>query len=104
MPFPKNDFDEYLTAPPIVPKELPQGISSFLTRIVVTEPSLGINAVITQALELVPPMREITRLPVILDIDVFNQDPKGMTEADAWNTIEQLRHFKNCLRRVIWTE
>lgn len=95
MPFPINDFDEYLTAPPIVPKELPQGISSFLTRIVVTEPSLGINAIITQALELVPPMREITRLPVILDIDVFNQDPKGMTEADAWNTIEQLRHFKN---------
>lgn len=95
MPFPKNDFDEYLTAPPIVPKELPQGISSFLTRIVLTDPSLGVNAIITQALELVPPMTEMNRLPVILDIDVFKQDPKGMEEIDAWITIEQLRHFKN---------
>lgn len=95
MPFPINDFDEYLTAPPMVPKELPQGISSFLTRVVVTEPTLGINAIITQALELVPPMPEMSRLPVILDIDVFKQDPKGMEETDAWNTIEQLRHFKN---------
>jgi uncharacterized protein (TIGR04255 family) len=95
MPFPINDFDEYLTAPPLVPKELPQGISSFLTRVVVTEPTLGINAIITQALELVPPMPETNRLPVILDIDVFKQDPKGMEETAAWNTIEQLRHFKN---------
>lgn len=95
MPFPKNDFDEYLTAPPIVPKELPQGVSSFLTRVVLTEPSLGVNAIITQALELVPPIAEMNRLPVILDIDVFKQDPKGMEEIDAWNTIEQLRHFKN---------
>jgi uncharacterized protein (TIGR04255 family) len=95
MPYPINDFDEYLTAPPTVPKDLPQGISSFLTRMVVTEPALGINAIITQALELVPPMPEINRLPVILDIDVFKQDPKGMEEADAWHTIEQLRHFKN---------
>jgi len=95
MPFPKNDFDEYLTAPPLVPKELPQGVSSFLTRVVLTEPSLGVNAIITQALELVPPIAEINRLPVILDIDVFKQDPKGMEEIDVWNTIEQLRHFKN---------
>jgi len=95
MPFPKNDFDEYLTAPPLVPKELPQGVSSFLTRVVLTEPSLGVNAIITQALELVPPIAKINRLPVILDIDVFKQDPKGMEEIDVWNTIEQLRHFKN---------
>lgn len=95
MPFPKNDFDEYLTAPPVVPKELPQGISSFLTRVVLTEPSLGLNAIITQALELVPSTPEIDRLPVILDIDVFKQDPKGIDEIEAWTIIEQLRHYKN---------
>lgn len=95
MPLPKQDFDEYLTAPPIVPQGLPQGVSSFLTRVVLREPSLGVSAIITQALEPVPPISEIDRLPVILDIDVFKLDPKGIDELDAWSVIEQLRHFKN---------
>jgi uncharacterized protein (TIGR04255 family) len=95
LPFPMQDFDEYLTAPPIIPQELPQVISSFLTRVVLTEPALGVSAIITQALEPIPPIADINRLPVILDIDVFKQDPKGIDETDAWNTIEQLRHFKN---------
>lgn len=92
-PLPINDFADYLTAPPIVPAGLAQGISSFLTRVTIHEPAIGANAVITQALETVLP--EKTHLPIILDIDVFKYNPEGIEEKDAWDTIEQLRHFKN---------
>lgn len=88
---PMRDFSDYLTAPPVVPEGLPQGVSSFLTRIVIHEPSIGANAIITQALE--PVVGEVA--PVILDIDVFKLRPEGMEEKEAWDAIEKLRHFKN---------
>jgi uncharacterized protein (TIGR04255 family) len=91
IPMPIKDFDEYLTAPPTVPEGLPQGVSSFLTRTVIHEPSFGANAIITQALEQVV----IDVAPVILDIDVFKLESKGIVEKDAWEIIEKLRHFKN---------
>lgn len=91
IPMPIRDFGDYLTAPPAVPEELPQGVSSFLTRVVIHESSIGASAIITQALEQI-----ITdTAPIILDIDVFKLQPKGIEEKDAWETIEKLRHFKN---------
>lgn len=91
IPMPIRDFEDYLTAPPIVPSELPQRISSFLTRFVIPDPSIGANAIITQALE----QLDTDTAPIILDIDVFKFQPKGIEEKDAWETIEKLRHFKN---------
>ncbi|MBU2621568.1 MAG: TIGR04255 family protein [Proteobacteria bacterium] len=95
IPLPINDFADYLAAPPIVPDGLPQDVSSFLTRVIVPEPQLGANAIITQAFEPVAPEIKITRLPIILDIDVFKYDSQGMDEKEAWDSIEFLRHFKN---------
>jgi uncharacterized protein (TIGR04255 family) len=91
IPLPMKDFSDYLTAPPVVPEGLPQGVSSFLTRVVIHEPSIGANAIITQALE--PVVGEAA--PVILDIDVFKLRPEGIEEEDSWETIEKLRNFKN---------
>lgn len=91
IPMPLRDFGDYLTAPPTVPEELPQGVGSFLNRIVIHEPSLGANAVITQALEQIA----TDTAPIILDIDVFKLQPKGIEEKEAWEIIEKLRHFKN---------
>lgn len=91
IPIPIRDFSEYLTAPPIVPEGLPQGVSSYLTRVVILEPSIGAHAIITQALEQI--VSEV--VPIILDIDVFKLRPEGIEEKDAWNIIENLRHFKN---------
>jgi uncharacterized protein (TIGR04255 family) len=91
IPMPIKDFDDYLTAPPTVPEGLPQGVSSFLTRTVIHEPSFGANAIITQALEQV----DTDVAPVILDIDVFKLESKGIVEKDAWEIMEKLRHFKN---------
>jgi uncharacterized protein (TIGR04255 family) len=91
IPLPMRDFSDYLTAPPVVPEGLPQGVSSFLTRIVIHAPSIGANAIITQALE--PVVGEVA--PVILDVDVFKLRPEGIEEIEAWDTIEKLRYFKN---------
>ena len=92
IPLSGKDFSEYLTAAPIIPEGLPQGVSSFLTRVVIREPSIDAAAIITQALEQVVNPNFI---PIILDIDVFKQKSEGISEKDAWDTLEKLRHFKN---------
>jgi uncharacterized protein (TIGR04255 family) len=92
FPLPIKDFSDYLTAAPIVPAVLPQGVNSFLTRIVIHEPEIDAAGIITQALEqIVNP----NILPIILDIDVFKQKSEGMSEEEAWQILERLRHFKN---------
>lgn len=89
---PRVDFKDYLTAPPIIPKGLPQGVSSFLTRLVIPELSMGVTCIVTQALEqIVDP----NLIPIILDIDVFKYNPDGISEEEAWKLIEGLHHLKN---------
>ncbi|MEW6416656.1 MAG: TIGR04255 family protein [Nitrospirota bacterium] len=92
IPLPIMDFSDYLTAAPTVPDGLPQGVSSFLTRIVIHEPKIDATAIITQAFEqIVNP----NILPLILDIDVFKQKSEGISEKETWEILEKLRHFKN---------
>ena len=91
FPKPMLDFNEYLTAAPIVPEGLPQGVSSFLTRVVIHDPEIDASAIITQAFEQIVDPKF---LPIILDIDVFKQK-EVISEKEAWQIFEQLRHFKN---------
>lgn len=93
IPMPMKELGEYLKAPPTVPETLPQRVISFLTRINIQDPELNGNAIITHALE--PTRPEETLLPVILDIDVFKIQSKGITEEEAWDLLDKLRHFKN---------
>lgn len=92
VPFPVQDFGDYLVAPPTVPNSLPQGVSSFLTRIVIDDPKIGASAIITQVLDQVTNPKF---LPIILDIDVFIQKSKGFGEKEMWEAFEKLRDFKN---------
>ncbi len=91
IPMPIKDFADYLTAPPTVPDELPQQISSFLTRVVMHEPSIGATAIIMQALDQIV----TDTAPIILDIDAFKFQAEGIEEKDALDIIEKLRDFKN---------
>ncbi len=92
IPLPVEDFGDYITAPPPLPETLPQGVSSFLTRVVIREPSLGADAIITQALDaIVKP----DFAPIILDIDAFKVAEFTPRGADVWGTLEQLCVFKN---------
>ncbi len=93
IPMPIGDFGEYLTAPPVVPEKLPQGISSFFSRIVLPKPSINSFAIITQALETI--IDTSKSLPLILDIDAIHHNPDGLSEEEAWNKLEELRYFKN---------
>jgi len=92
FPEPLKDFNEYLTAPPTVPAGLPQGVTSFFTRIVIQEPAMQAFVIITQVFEqIVTP----NKIPIILDIDVFKENSDGLTEEQAWEVLEKMRHFKN---------
>jgi len=91
FPQPLRDFNEYLTAAPIVPEGLPQGVSSFLTRVVIQNQEIDAAAIITQAFEQIIDPKFI---PIILDIDAFKQKDR-IGEEEAWQAIEELRLFKN---------
>lgn len=85
-------IEDILTAPPAVPESLPQELSSFLTRVTIREPKIEAAAILTQAFEGV---EKNNYIPIILDIDVFKVydfDPKADT---IWDSLEQLRDFKN---------
>lgn len=83
-------FEDWLTAPPIIPESLPQAVSSFLTRIVIRKEPIG-NAIITQALE----AEKDNMLPIILDVDVFEQREFPVEGKEAWEKLEELHIFKN---------
>ncbi len=71
---------------------MPQGLQcSFLTRVVIHDPEIDAAAIITQAFEQIVDPKLI---PIILDIDVFRQK-EVISEEEAWQTLEKLRHFKN---------
>lgn len=92
IPGPIIDFDDYLTAGPAVPEKLPQGVTSFLTRVVIYEPTTRASGIITQALEkIVKP----DILPIILDIDVIKESQFEVNYQEMWEAFEKLRHFKN---------
>ncbi len=88
----KFDFGDYLTAAPQVPRELPQGISSFLYRLVLPAPSIGAIAIINQAVESVISPKEV---PIIVDIDAFVQCEFEASDEKIWETFERLHIFKN---------
>lgn len=92
IPLPIQDFGEYLTAPPIVPKNLPQELSVFLTRNVIRENVNGFVTIISQSLESVSSSKIAT---IILDVDVFKEAQFNPEAMDAWEAIDQLREFKN---------
>lgn len=91
IPLSLKNFNEYITAPPFVPGSLPQGLASFLTRVVVPIPDSRVTAIITQALE--PVITDTTS--VILDIDVFDECLFNADGVEAWESIENLREVKN---------
>ncbi len=92
IPLPIKDFGDYLSSPPIIPATLPQGVSNFLTRVVINEPNLKASAAITQAFE---PQTSKDFITILLDIDVFRQVQFDIDSVETWELLEGFRHFKN---------
>lgn len=85
---PLMDLTEYLVALPTVPGQLPHVVAGFLTRVVIIDSSIGASANIIQALE------SVSDPNIILDIDVYKGAEFGVEGKEAWEMLEQLRHFK----------
>lgn len=92
IPIPSTALGEYLNAPPIIPKGLPEGMLGFLTRVIIYEPEIKANAVITQVLEQIV---ENKFASIILDIDAFFQQEEGIKEDEIWHIYENLKDLKN---------
>lgn len=93
LPIPFDDFDEYLTAAPQIPKGLPQGLSQFLIRTV--SPIESDLVVVTQSLNVGEPHADRAR--TILDIDVSCVDIMHLTELALPTTLDRLRDRKNAV-------
>lgn len=92
FPLPVGDLKEYLVSPPEVPERLPQGISSYLMRVVLHDADSGAQAIVTQAMEAL----SSDKVPVILDIDVFaERQISAFAQDDLWRELEKLRVLKN---------
>lgn len=90
---PGERFEEYLSTPPGIPAELPQGVLSFLQRVVLVSPRNAIKATVTQLLQEGPVPLEY--VPVILDIDVYQSALLPADMDEAWRLLDDLRAFKN---------
>lgn len=94
IPLPMKDFKEYiLTVPEIAPK-LPQGLANFFMRLEIPNPDIEAIAIITQTME---NLTEDQRLPLIFDIDVFQNKTYSDNKTEMWEEFEKLRLFKNDL-------
>ena len=87
-------FETYLRAVPVIPPELPQYISSFLTRVTIHNPETNMAAHVVQALEESAPG---SQLAVILDIDAFKEGEFSTNDPRIEQTFDQLRAFKNLI-------
>ena len=94
LPMKPNElFEDYLTEPPGVPKELPQGVAGFKQRVVVVNPEIDAQANIVQFLQEGFPATD--GVPVILDIDAYSMVEMPPDAESVWNRLELLRSFKN---------
>ena len=92
LPGVQVEFGEYLNAPPPLPKQMPPFVSGFVSRVVINDPDSNTVAAVVQALE---PPSENRYLPVILDIDVFQQDVSNLAADELFARFEKLREMKN---------
>ncbi len=96
IPFPPGPFEleTYLRLAPAVPPDLPQTISSFLTRVTIQNPAIDIAAHVTQASE----GNASGRQPAaIFDIDAFKDGEFAVDGSTIEETFNQLRDFKNLI-------
>lgn len=93
IPLPVADYQEYLTAPPDVPRGLPELVSEFFSRVVIHDPNSGGVIVFTQAME---PINQASNvLPLYVDIDVFKQDSYVVQSKEPWELLSKFRRLKN---------
>lgn len=92
LPLPIGDLKEFLRTGPDVPPELPQGLTTFLVRLVI--PLDDVEATLRLTQTIVPPASEHV-VSIVLDIDIFREISGPLTEEQLWRLLEELRVKKN---------
>jgi uncharacterized protein (TIGR04255 family) len=93
LPLPFKEFGDYIKTQPVIAPGLPQALQMFFMRLEIPEPQRGLVGIVTETIE--PQSSDGRHLPLIFDIDVIREttfDPAGPL---VWETLEQLRDFKN---------
>jgi len=86
-----GDFAEYLRAAPVIPPELPQHVSRFVSRITIHDPDTHLAANIGQVLE----VKADKSITLILDIDAYREVSLDSADPVMGAIFEDLRVFKN---------
>jgi uncharacterized protein (TIGR04255 family) len=86
------DFSEYLLISPEIAADLPQALAHFFMRVVMPNDNIDAIAVITETIQDPTPDK---RLPLIFDIDVFQETAYEGNDPDIWDQFDKLHDFKN---------
>jgi uncharacterized protein (TIGR04255 family) len=70
---------------------MPQLLANFFMRLVIPQPTKGMVAIVTQAME--PTSGD--HVPIIFDIDVFREAQFSVDTDDIWAVFKDLHAFKN---------
>lgn len=94
IPLPLKDFRDYCLLFPETPPQMPQRIAEFFLRFVTSDDDTGASSVVTLTLD--PPPNGATKLPIILDIDVFfGFEVFPPDSSELWEKCTHLRQLKN---------
>jgi len=95
LPLPFEEFSEYLEAPPSLPAEVPQKVSSFLVKQVLHESGSGISVNFGQAME--AGLADSRHATMILDIDSYKVQEYEPQATQLTEEFERLRRMKNLI-------
>lgn len=93
LPAKQLDFDDYLAAPPRIPKGLPETLNDFLVRLVIPDKASGSDMAILQSLQGVNV--DADQVQVLIDIDVYKMVDFQPASEDIWKLLDIMRDLKN---------
>lgn len=85
------ELDDFLAIGPRIPDEKDMLITGFLNRLQIREASTGLTATVITTIQ---PVEE-GKVPVVLDIDAFQQGSFGPDFGEIWGLLQDLRGLKN---------
>jgi uncharacterized protein (TIGR04255 family) len=93
LPLPFREFGDYIKTQPVISPELPQALQMFFMRLEIPDAGRGFLGIVTETIG--PQPTDAQRLPLIFDIDVIREATFDPASPLVWETLEQLRDFKN---------
>lgn len=92
LQMPIDNLNRFLTAPPSVPPNVPNALTHFKTEVILIDELVGCAAKISQQLHWIP---NLPTASIILDIDVFEQKSRDVTDDSLWEKLDSMRDLKN---------